>query len=226
MLRYRLTILCCVALSHQALLTQLMARIEDGKSTDVQGDACVAMHCAAAIGDNERARTLIEPAGKRPPLIKVDATDSLGRTALHWACFLSMQNSADFLIGKGADPELRASSSLDALWGTGSWDARLRITAEDGSKTLLPAADGSMLGPNPMEVCFQLHASRILVKGSVDIALDRRVEDDFVGASARSPDPAAPEPCLQHLLQHRLALHPCVRRMCTRNPRSPEAPGG
>ena len=176
----------CVSME-QALLTQLLGRIEDGKSADVAGDACVALHCAAAIGDNERARTLIEPAGKRPPLVKVDVADSLGRTALHWACFLSMQNAADFLIGQGADPERRALSRLDAIWGTGIWDSRLRSTEQGEDNQLLPASDGSMMGATALEMCFQLHAARILVKGSVDIAMDRRQEDDFVGASARSP---------------------------------------
>ena len=175
----------------QALLTQLVSRIEDGKSNDVAGDALVALHCAAAIGDNERARHLIEPAGKRAPLVKVDSTDSFGRTALHWACFLSMQNAADFLIGQGADPERRASPALDAIWGTGVWDSRLRMTAEGGGKKLLPATDGTMIGTTALELCFQLHAARVLVKGSVDIAMDRREEDDFVGASARSPMPSA-----------------------------------
>ena len=170
----------------QALLTQLIARIEDGRSRDIAGDACVALHCAAAIGDNERARSLIEPVGKRPPLVNVDVVDSFGRTALHWACFLSMQNSADFLIGQGADPEARASPDLDAIWGTGIWDARPRSTEAGGGKKLLPTAQGAMIGATPLEVCHQLHAARVLVKGSVDIAMDRRVEDDFVGASARS----------------------------------------
>lgn len=170
----------------QALLTQLIERIDDGKSADVTGDACVALHCAAAIGDNERARSLIEPAGKRPALIKVDVADSLGRTALHWACFLSMQNAADFLIGQGADPEMRALALLDAIWGTGIWDSRLRSTAQVEGGKILPASDGSLIGPTPHELCFQLHAARVLVKGSVDIAMDRRQEDDFVGASARS----------------------------------------
>ena len=168
------------------MLTQLMSRIEDGKSTDFTGDACVALHCAAAIGDNERARSLIEPAGKRPPLVAVDATDAFGRTALHWACFLSMQNAADFLIGQGADPEIRASPLLDGIWGTGVWDFRLRSTIHVEGKKLLATSDGSMIGPNALDLCFQLHAARVLVKGSVDIAMDRRQEDDFVGASARS----------------------------------------
>ena len=170
----------------QAMLTQLTSRIDDGKSTDAAGDALVALHCAAAIGDNERARKLIEPAGKRAPLVQVDATDSFGRTALHWASFLSMQNAADFLIGQGADPEKRASAALDDVWGTGVWDSRKRTTSGEGGKRLLPTMDGTMIGPTPLELCFQLHAARVLVKGSVDIAMHRRQEDDFVGASARS----------------------------------------
>ena len=176
------------ASSHQlkhALLTQLLDRIENGQSRNVPVDACVALHCAAAIGDNERARSLIQPAGGSPPPVLVDAADSLGRTALHWACFLSMQNAADFLIGQGADPEFRALPALDAIWGTGIWDARMRRGGTRGAE-LMPTVDGGMLGPTPFECCHQLHAARILVKGSVDIAMQRRVEDDFVGASARA----------------------------------------
>jgi ankyrin repeat protein len=124
--------------------------------------------------------------GKRPPLVKVDVADSFGRTALHWACFLSMQNSADFLIGQGADPEARALPGLDAIWGSGMWDARPRSTTAGEGKKMLPTAEGVMIGPTPLELCHQLHGARVLVKGTVDIALDRRVEDDFVGASARS----------------------------------------
>ena len=143
--------------------------------------------CACACVDVcVPARSLLEPPAKRPPLVTVDVTDTFGRTALHWACFLAMQNSADFLIGQGADPELRALPSLDAIWGTGIWDSRLRSSTQGEGKKLLACSDGSMIGPTPLEVCFQLHAARILVKGSVDIAMDRREEDDFVGASARA----------------------------------------
>ena len=207
----------------QAILTQLASRIEDGKSTDAAGDALVALHCAAAIGDNERARNLIEPAGKRAPLVKVDAADSLGRTALHWACFLSMQNAADFLIGQGADPEKRASAALDHVWCTGVWDSRLRTTGDGGGRKMLPTTDGTMIGPTPLELCFQLHAARVLVKGSVDIAMDRREEDDFVGASARfaacHPQPAYLPASHLHVCPAPFAPRahaPCVHEACVR----------
>lgn len=102
------------------------------------------------------ACSLLEPRAKHPPLVTVDVTDTFGRTALHWACFLAMQNSADFLIGQGADPELRALPSLDTFWGTGIWDSRLRSTTQGEGKKLLACSDGSLIGPTPLEVCFQV----------------------------------------------------------------------
>jgi len=125
----------------QALLTQIIGRIEDGKSGDVAGDACVALHCATVISDNERALTLIGPAGKQPPLVKVDVADSLGRTALQWACFLSMQNTANILIDQDANPEWRALSRLDAIWGTGIWESHLRSVKQGEENQLLTASD-------------------------------------------------------------------------------------
>jgi len=44
-----------------------------------------------------------------------------------------------------------------------------------------------MMGATALEMYIQFHAARILVKDSVDIAMDRRQEDDFVSASARLP---------------------------------------
>ena len=101
--------------------------------------------------------------------------------------FLSMQNTADFLIGQGADPEWRALSRLDAIWGTGTWESRLRSIKQGEDNQLLVASDGSMMGATALVMYIQLHATRISVKDSGDIAMDRRQEDDFVCASARLP---------------------------------------
>uniref|UniRef100_A0A7S4KTT5 Uncharacterized protein n=1 Tax=Guillardia theta TaxID=55529 RepID=A0A7S4KTT5_GUITH len=166
-----------------AILTSLMSRMDLRRSPSEQEDATIALHAAASIGDIERAKELLHPReGDRTVSVTVDSVDHLGRTCLHWACFLSMSNSIDFLIGEGADPEKRASVGLDAIWGAGLWDFRLKSKAGDANV----ASDVTPLGPCPVDFIHRQHSGRVLAKSVIDMSLGRRQEDDFVAASCRA----------------------------------------
>ncbi|KAJ1471626.1 ankyrin repeat-containing domain protein [Baffinella frigidus] len=176
-----------------ALLTGLINRLERGSSDRREDDLVAAMHTAAALGDVERAKSLLVPAGDGADKDKaavaklsasVDGRDPLGRTPLHWACYRSQASTADFLLSRGADPEARASPRVDRLWVAGLWDTRARSMAEGGlgAVVLLEGAEEE-LGPTALDVVQRQHAARVIAKSVVDMAFGMRVENDYVSSA-------------------------------------------
>jgi hypothetical protein len=171
-----------------ALLTGLISRIERGEHSDLRAaDQIAALHTAAALGDVERAKALLrgdgtDAAPKRG--VSVDGQDPLGRTALHWACYRSQASAADMLLGRGADPDARASPRVDLLWQSGLWDTRARGAPAGRGKGPLLHVSGAAPGPTPMDLVGRQHAARVIAKAAVDMALGLRVESDHVSSAA------------------------------------------
>ena len=118
------------AIKH-ALVTALINRLELNKTKIPEADVRAALHCAAALGDVERMKSMLASQF----LTSVDAADGLSRTALHWACHFGAMAAVDILLAAGCDPDARASPKIDALWkeSAGLWDFRVRDEpAEEG----------------------------------------------------------------------------------------------
>jgi hypothetical protein len=172
-----------------ALLTALINRLDLNKTKAPEADTRAAFHCAAALGDVERLKALLNS----PFLTSVDACDGLSRTALHWACRFSSMMAVDILLANGADPDLRASSKVDAIWAEEElslWDSRLREPAKnDGTRgDYKKGATGQAIGPCGMDLLREKHHARVFARAVVDLALGRRDEEsrDFVGVAARA----------------------------------------
>eukprot|EP00286_Rhodomonas_abbreviata_P003197 CAMPEP_0181344060 /NCGR_PEP_ID=MMETSP1101-20121128/31959_1 /TAXON_ID=46948 /ORGANISM="Rhodomonas abbreviata, Strain Caron Lab Isolate" /LENGTH=251 /DNA_ID=CAMNT_0023455813 /DNA_START=106 /DNA_END=858 /DNA_ORIENTATION=+ len=127
-----------------ALLTSLLSRMELSNTPPATLDFIVALCAASALGDVERSKAVLsefsrwkkkqqagggaESAGARNDGVSevlVNGRDVLGRTAIHWACRGGMMSCAHFLLGKGANPEVRANPDVDRVWKTELWDSRL-----------------------------------------------------------------------------------------------------
>jgi hypothetical protein len=172
-----------------ALLTALINRLDLNKTKAPEADTRAAFHCAAALGDVERLKALLNSQF----LTSVDACDGLSRTALHWACHFSSMMAVDILLANGADPDLRASSKVDAIWAEEElslWDSRLREPAKnDGTRgDYKKSATGQAIGPCGMDLLREKHHARVFARAVVDLALGRRDEEsrDFVGVAARA----------------------------------------
>ncbi|CAB0035129.1 unnamed protein product [Trichogramma brassicae] len=133
------------------------------------------LHVICMEGDGVLAEMLFEFSKDEYRPIQIDARDQLGRSVLYWALYRNNKSVAQFLLRKGADPNLASNKGLTPLHATclmmsyeeeDLWKLFFEINDERGQTVQIDARD--KLGNTPLQL-----AAANLKPGLIDRLLDR-----------------------------------------------------